>query len=318
MPSKKHPSGFARLVAQLSPRWIQRAGTLLGLIFYAIDRPHRHIVERNLGFAYPEFSAARIRATSRGVFQNLGMTLLEMTRMTCWSPGDLLRNVRVEGERHLLGALADERGAIVVSAHIGNWEAALAYAACFLGLPITAIVKRMRFKPLDRWLNGMRARFGTRIRYKQRALTEMMNVMKRREALALLIDQSKRSEGVPTTFFGGRVITTSVAALLARRYRSPVVPVFCIREPDGGLIIRVEPPLKLQRSKDMRADLQHNAQLMTEMVEKVIREHPRQWFWFHKRWKKFYPHLYPEYFRRRSRRKAREKRRAHSARGRIG
>lgn len=318
MPTKKRPSSFARLVAQLSPRWIQGAGTLLGLIFYAIDRPHRLIVKRNLGFAYPCVPVAQIRATSRGVFKNLGITLLEMVRMTCWSQEDFLRNVRVDGERHLLEALADGRGAIVVSAHIGNWEIALAYAAWILGLPVTAIVKRMRFKPLDRWLNGMRTRFGTRVRYKQQALTEMMTVMKRRETLALLIDQSKRSEGVPTTFFGGRVITTSVAALLARRYRSPVVPVFCLREPDGGLIIRVEPPLKLQRSKDMRADLQHNAQLMTEMVEKVIREHPRQWFWFHKRWKKFYPHLYPEYFRRRSRRKAREKRRTHSARGRIG
>jgi KDO2-lipid IV(A) lauroyltransferase len=290
----------------------------LGLVFYAIDRPHRRIVARNLRFAYPDHPAARIRSTSRGVFKNLGITLLEMVRMTCWSPEDLLRNVRVEGERHLLGALVDGRGTVVVSAHIGNWEVALAYAACFLGLPITAIVKRMRFNPLDRWLNGMRIRFGTRVRYKQQALTEMMNVMKRREALALLIDQSKRSEGVPTTFFGARAITTSVAALLARRYKSPVVPVFCIRGPQGDLTIRVEPPLKLERSKDMRVDLQRNAQLMTEVVEKVVREHPEQWFWFHKRWKKFYPHLYPEYFRRRSRRKAREKRRTHSARGRIG
>jgi KDO2-lipid IV(A) lauroyltransferase len=318
MRSKKRPSSFTRFVARLSPRWIHGAGTLLGLIFYAIDRPHRRIVERNLGFAYPDFPGARIRATSRGVFKNLGITVLEMARMTCWSPEDLLRHVRVEGVRHLLEALADGRGAIVVSAHIGNWEIALAYAAGIFGLPVTAIVKRMRFYWLDRWLNGMRTRFGTRVRYKQQALTEMMNVMKRKEVLAILIDQSKRSEGVPTTFFGSRVITTSVAALLARRYHSPVVPVFCVREPDGCLVIRVEPPLKLQRSKDMRADLQHNAQLMTETVEKVVRERPRQWFWFHKRWKKFYPHLYPEYFRRRSRRKAREKRRARPARGRIG
>ena len=155
--------------------------------------------------------------------------------MTCWSPKDLLKNVSVEGERHLLGALAGGRGAIVVSAHIGNWEIALAYAACFLGVPVTAVVKRMRFDLLDRWLNGMRTRFGTRIRYKQQALMEMRDVMKRREALAILIDQSKRSEGVPVNFFGAQVITTTAAALLARRYKSPVVPVFCIREADGRL-----------------------------------------------------------------------------------
>jgi KDO2-lipid IV(A) lauroyltransferase len=123
---------------------------------------------------------------------------------------------------------------------------------------------------------------------------------------------------VTVNFFGARVVTTSVAALLARRYKSPVVPVFCIRQPDGRLTIRIEPPLNLVRSKDMRADLQDNAQLMTEVVEKVVREYPRQWLWFHKRWKKFYPHLYPEYFHRRARRKAREQRRALAGRGRAG
>jgi KDO2-lipid IV(A) lauroyltransferase len=318
MPSNKRPSSFARFVAEFSPLWIHRAGSLLGLMFYAVDRPHRRIVKRNLNFAYPGAPPALIRTMARGVFSNLGITLLEMVKMTCWSPEDLLRHVRVEGKRHLLGALVDGRGAIVVSAHIGNWEVALAFAACFLGVPITAIVKRMRFNPLDRRLNDMRTRFGTRIRYKQQAMTEMMNVIKRGEALALLIDQSKRSEGVPATFFGARVVTTSVVALLARRYKSPVVPVFCIREPGGGLTIRVEPPLRLARSKELRSDLQQNAQLMTAVVEKVIREYPRQWFWFHKRWKNFYPQLYPEYFRRRSRRKFRENRRAPAVRKRIG
>ena len=317
LPSKQK-STFSRFIAQLSPGTIRRAGSLLGLVFYAIDRPHRRIVKRNLRFAYPQSTADRIRTTTRGVFQNLGITLLEMLRMTCWTPKDLLKNVAVEGEKHLIGALADGRGVIVISAHIGNWEIALAFAACFLGLPITAIVKRMRFSPLDRWLNGMRTSFGSRIRYKQQALTEMKDVMRRKEALGILIDQSKRSEGVPVNFFGAQVVTTSVAALLARRYKSPVVPVFCIRRPDGRLTIRIEPPLDLVRSKDMRADLQDNTQLMTGVVEQVVRQYPRQWFWFHKRWKKFYPHLYPEYFHRRARRKAREQRRAAAGRGRTG
>ena len=310
MKSNKSLSIPGRFIAALPSGVIHQAGSLLGLVFYAINRPHRRIVKRNLHFAYPDWSQSQVRITARGVFQNLGITLLEIVRMFWWSPADLLKNVSVAGERHLWRALAEDRGAIVISAHIGNWEVALAFAACFLGLPITAIVKRMRFNPLDRWLNGLRTRFGTRIRYKQQALTQMMDVMRRREVLALLIDQSKRSEGVPVDFFGAQVITTSVAALLARRYKSPVVPVYCIRKPDGGLNIRIEPAMDLVRSKNMRSDLQQNTQLMTAVVEKVVREYPHQWFWFHKRWKKFYPQLYPEYFRRRARRKAREQRQA--------
>jgi KDO2-lipid IV(A) lauroyltransferase len=305
-------------VAHISQQSIRRAGSLLGLIFYALDFEHRRIVRRNLRFAYPHATATHLRQTARGVFQSVAVTILEMLRMLCWSPRDLQQQVRVEGEEHLRRALNAGRGAIVISAHIGNWEIALAYGGCFLGLPVTAIVKRMRFGPLDRWLNGQRARFGTRIRYKQQALSEMMEVMRRKEALAILIDQSKRSEGVPVQFFGAETVTTSVAALLARRYKSPVIPIFCIRKPDGQLTIQIEPPLELERSGQMRADFQRNAQLMTAVVERMVREYPQQWFWFHKRWKNAHPDLYPEYFRRRAKRKARERHKSATANRRTG
>ena len=296
-----------RFGARLPAHFLGRLGSVIGLAAYSLDRPHRRIVIRNLRFAYPRASASFIRSTARGVFENTAVTMLETVQMACWSHRDFRARVTVEGESHMFRALAAGRGAIVVSAHIGNWEVALAYAGCFLGVPITAVVKRMRFGPLDRRLNGLRARFGTRVRYKQQALTKMMEVMRRKEVLAVLIDQSKRSEGMPALFFGKQVVTTSVAALLARRYKCPVLPVFCIRSPDGRLTVRVEPPLELVRSRQMRVDLQRNVQLMTDAVEREVRRHPRQWLWFHKRWKKAYPHLYPEYFRRRSRRKARER-----------
>jgi len=127
--------------------------------------------------------------------------------------------------------------------------------------------------------------------------------------MALLIDQSKRSESVDARFLGKWVTATPAAALLALRCKSPVIPGFCTREPDGQLSLRLDPPLNLQRTDDLRADLIANTQMMTDIVERAIREHPDQWLWLHKRWKKHYPHLYPEYFARRQRRKLKEQRR---------
>jgi lauroyl/myristoyl acyltransferase len=40
-------------------------------------------------------------------------------------------------------------------------------------------------------------------------------------------------------------------------------------------------------------------------VERMIRKYPDQWFWVHKRWKKYYPDLYPEYQARKKRRQKR-------------
>ncbi|MBU4360230.1 MAG: lysophospholipid acyltransferase family protein, partial [Actinobacteria bacterium] len=104
---------------------------------------------------------------------------------------------------------------------------------------------------------------------------------------------------------------THAASLLAARYNCPVLPIYCIRKPDANLTVVVEPPLKLHKTDDVRANLQTNTQIMTDSVEKIIRLYPEQWLWFHKRckrWKRHHPNLYPEDLARRQRQ--REKRRA--------
>jgi KDO2-lipid IV(A) lauroyltransferase len=65
----------------------------------------------------------------------------------------------------------------------------------------------------------------------------------------------------------------------------------------------------MKRTGDLRSDIQTNTQLITDVVEKAVRKYPDQWFWVHKRWKKYYPELYPEYQARRERR--------HQKKGRI-
>jgi KDO2-lipid IV(A) lauroyltransferase len=72
------------------------------------------------------------------------------------------------------------------------------------------------------------------------------------------------------------------------------------------LTIHVEQPINTRWSGDLRADVQANTQLITDTVEGMIRKYPEQWFWVHKRWKKYYPHYYPAYQLRRQRRKERE------------
>lgn len=132
----------------------------------------------------------------------------------------------------------------------------------------------------------------------------MARMLRQGNILGLLIDQgTKFSEGVEVTFLGKTVTATPAAALLARRYNSPVLPGFCVREKDNSLTLIVKPPLNLQKTKDSRADLRVNTQIMTDAIEEAVRAYTEQWFWFHKRWKRHYPHLYPEDIARRQKRR---------------
>jgi KDO2-lipid IV(A) lauroyltransferase len=84
---------------------------------------------------------------------------------------------------------------------------------------------------------------------------------------------------------------------------------FCVRDDSGRLTVVVQSPLEMKRTGDLRSDVQSNTQIITDVVENAVRKYPDQWFWVHKRWKKYYPHLYPEYQLRRQRRKERKQRR---------
>ena len=297
-----------RYMASIPRKHILKIGKLIGCLLYYLDVPHRRIVRRNLAFAYSDWSREQIACISRRIFQNLGITFLEILQLTALSREDILKKVRVVGLKNLQLAQQSKNGLIIVSGHLGSWEMGLLYTCCILEKPSLGVAKKIRFAPLNRRIHRLRTRFGLKIVHKKGALPEMRQMLRRGGILALLVDQSRRSEGVEVTFFGHKVTATPAAAFLAIRCKCPVLPIFCVREANGQLTMEVNSPLELKRTGDLRSDVQANTQIITDAVEKAIRKYPEQWFWVHKRWKKFYPHLYPEYQLRRQRLKEREAR----------
>jgi KDO2-lipid IV(A) lauroyltransferase len=309
----RKPEGFSGIftafIASIPQKHIARVGRLLGMLAYFVDIRHRRIVRRNLQFTHPEWSRDRIRRLSKRVFQNMGVTVLEICQMTSFSREDTLGKTRIKGKEYLLNAMKSPKGVIIISGHLGNWEMAHLFISCYLEKPLLLVARRIQPKVINRWIHRLRCNFGNTIVYKKQALPKMARTLHHGGALGLLIDQEpKHSAGVQVTFFGRTATATPAPALLSRRYDSPVLPVFCLREADARLTLVVEPPLALKRTDDLRADLKENTQIMTSAVEKVVRAYPEQWLWFHKRWRGRYPYLYAEDLARRQRR--REKRRA--------
>jgi len=313
----REPEGFcgkfANFIAGIPYKHIAGAGKILGRIWYCLDVPHRRIVRRNLKFVYPEWKQDRIKQISKRIFQNIGITIIEICQMTCFSKDDILRKARIRGEDNIHDALKEQRGAIMISAHLGNWEMVPLFMPFCFNTPVVGVARKLRFKPINRLILRIRTRFGGTVIDKEEALSEMMRTLRRGQMVGILVDQgTKRSESVDVTFLGHKVRSTPAAALLALRCKSPVIPVFCIRDADGRLTIIVEKPLELIRTNDLRSDLITNTQIMTDAIEKAVRTYPDQWFWVHKRWKHHYPDMFPEYQKKRIRRRAKKVRRAQS------
>jgi KDO2-lipid IV(A) lauroyltransferase len=267
-------------------------GRLLGRLLYIGAAAQRRTVLSNLRFAFPEFSPQRVRRIARGVFQNYGLTLVEVLQMGFFSREQVLRRVRINGLDQVLEKVALDQGVVVVSAHMGNWEIGMQVMPCFFGRPLTAVAKQFKAGLIENWLHRVRTRFGSQILYKKGALAEMTRIVREGGVLTILVDMARRKDGVDITFFGKKATATPAVAMLALRCRCPVVPVFCLRQADGTIGIELGAPIEMLRSRDLRRDLVVNTQRITDRVEEMVRRHPEQWHWMMKRWKDHYPQLY--------------------------
>jgi KDO2-lipid IV(A) lauroyltransferase len=295
-------SGITKIPRHL----IINSGKLLGLLFYSLAIPHRRLVRRNLQFCYPEWSAKEIRELSRRIFMNFGITLVEMLQCTFMSHEEVLNALRVEGEENFNKAFKSNRGIVIVSAHMGNWEVGL-HITNYYGKPMLGVAAKTRYGWADILLSRSRNRLGNTIIDKKGALPKITEGLRRGEVIGMLIDQSRRKHGVEVTFFGRKATASPAAALLALRCNSLVLPAFCVRRSDGQLTIQVKTPFELTRTGDLRSDIQSNTQRMIDVVEEMVRTYPDQWFWLLKPWKVHYPNLYSEWDARRRKRKAKKK-----------
>ena len=307
VPSPRWRDRLKVLIAGIRPSHIMRFGRLLGNLMYMLDVSRRGMIRRNLELVHPEWSRSQITQFCRRNFHHYAVTLLEMLQSACMSAEDMRSRLRISGEEHLVRALDQGKGVIVVSAHLGNFELALQYPVCCLKRPMTGVAKKLHYRLRNRWIHGLRTRFGNKLLYNRDVMPAMIKTLRRGELLGILVDQSRNKLAFDVAFLGRIGTMTYAPALLARRCKSPILPVFCVREADGRLAIRVEPPLEIQKTRDVHADLRVNTQKIADVVENAIRRCPEQWFWFFKHFKKHYRYLYSEFPSRNQRKKQRKR-----------
>jgi KDO2-lipid IV(A) lauroyltransferase len=88
------------------------------------------------------------------------------------------------------------------------------------------------------------------------------------------------------------VTQTSAPAFLARKFNAAVIPVFIHTDDEKHYTVRFEPEVPVEQTEDAAADIQKATQLQSDVMEKVVREEPKFWFWCHRRWKTKHPEIY--------------------------
>jgi Kdo2-lipid IVA lauroyltransferase/acyltransferase len=250
--------------------------------------PAHRIGRANLRAAFPDKDTNWIETTLRAAWENLGRVAGEYVHLgQLWDYDPARPNTGriVTDDAQIFTELKDDgKPALCFAVHLANWELPAVMAATH-GLPSAVVYRMPNNKAVAKEISRIRAPLmGHLIRTRSHAALEMAAALERGEHLGMLVDQ-RLSRGVDVTFFGRRCKANPTIARLARQFDCPVVGVRVIRLPDRRFRIVGEGPFALPRDAAGQVDVPATMQMITDVVERWVREHPEQWLWFHRRWR---------------------------------
>ena len=269
------------------PLALARGGSaaVLGLTYYVT--PHwRRVADRNLKMALPELTGGRRAEIIQGVYDSLGRVLLSLARMPRLHAGNVREWINYDGFEHFEEALQEGKGVLFMTAHLGNWELSATAHALF-GHPMHVMVRTLDNPFLDRLVDRYRRRCGNHTIRKQEFGRSLLQALRDNKAVGILVDQNVSGEGsLFVDFFGIPASATDGLAKIAMRTGAPVIPGFALWNPaEQRYVLKFYPVLEMVSTGDQEQDILTNTQRCQSMIEQVIREHPEQWLWIHRRWK---------------------------------
>ncbi len=271
----------------LSPESRDALARFVGNLAYTLGIRRRVALE-NLAMAMPEKSEAERREIARGAYLNMSRVVLESLPGGERLPADWAEQGVEGGEawEALKAHVATGKGALIVTAHFGNWEL-LGEMLIRRGVPLDALVRPLK-GALNTRIAENRVRVGVGLIYPRGAIQELTAAVNRGESPLMLLDQALPAKAaVFVPFFGKLASTTPAMAVAAKRTGAPVFVVMGVRNGRGGARLRlmVEGPILPPAPGEAEDPITEHTARVTAALERCIRKYPEQWMWLHRRWK---------------------------------
>jgi Kdo2-lipid IVA lauroyltransferase/acyltransferase len=242
----------------------------------------KEVARKQLKRVFPNKSDKEIKALLKDMYYQFGWNACETFFA---EPKDLFKKIEFVGKENMEAALAMNKGVIVATAHLGNFELGGRFLASMY--PLTDVGKTQRNGMFDEFANKLRREANIEMIDMKFAAKTIFQRLKQNYLITLLMDQNAGKRGVLTDFLGFPASTFTGAAKFSIKTKCPIVPAVIIRNTNGTHTLFADKPII---AKEYSAD-EKSAQILTEniskQIEKYILQYPTQWFWVHKRWKGF-------------------------------
>ncbi len=225
---------------------------------------------------------------ARRTFRRYAQYLIDLictSRMSEEELRGLISGVSNEGA--ITRALEGGKGAILLTAHLGNWELGGMILKA-LHLPVNIVyfpdriwgVEKSRRKYRERKGVGQLAIDGSPF-----SLVFMMAALRRNEIVCLQGDRNYGRRGVKVDFFGAPVSFPPGPVVLAMTSKAPLIPIFIIQDDGRGYRFLVEEPVPVQETGHRQQDIRENLGRVARVLEEYLEKYPDQWFNYVSYWR---------------------------------
>ena len=255
-----------------------------GMVCYYFHR-RRRVAYVNLKAAFSsQFTPKQLKKIARRTYTNFAQVGVEIFRFPLMDKAYGDEYIDIPHFERIPHALKKGKGAILLTAHFGNWELQ-AIASALRGFPMKVLAREQKHSRLNDLLVEFRSAQGNETIGKGMALREIVKALRDNNIVGMVSDQSGGSDGMYLDFFGRRTTTPPGAISIALRTGCVVLPCFIIRKPKGRHCVDVNEPLTIPHTGNQESDIKEGLHNYLRLLEEYIRQYPDQWLWGHKRWK---------------------------------
>ena len=277
-------AGF--VVSRLSRKTERRLARVIGTLMRLMGRESCRIARANLDVVYGSSKTATEKTQIMfESFNHAALVLLDYFWFSRRTEERVKKHCRADEmiEQWITG---DFPG-IFVTAHIGNWELGGQYTA-FRGRAMWSVYRPIGTQKTLRTLLKFRQATGQNVIAREGAMMNMMRALRSKSIIALLLDQHTElvDGGLYLDFFGLPAAFSNAAGVLSHRLRVPVCTAGVVHDPEQDLY-RISTYRVISGEESSRLEPEAITREIVSAISRMILEHPEQWLWSYRRWKRF-------------------------------
>ena len=257
---------------------------VLARLAMRLDKRHTQAARSFIAQALGE-DAARDDWRIRRAYVNLFQMSIDSHAFDRKVPADrVLDHYEIEAAPEVRDAWGSERGAILVTCHVGDWEAGAAMMPHVGMDPAFVVARPPKNRYLSEHLLRVRKRKNVTVLPRRGGMKQIGAVLEKGGWIAMLLDQRSKGKHVIAPFFGRPTTCERSVAVLIKRLKMPIVFCACYNT-ERPFHYRTVFPRLIEPQEFEGKSVEEIVTVINGEQEKLILQHPEQYFWLHDRYR---------------------------------